>query len=89
MRGPPGAGHTMLDNLMRYFEIALPQMRAGSATLGHEAALIESYLNVQQIRFGRRLAFSIEIPKALESVEVPPMMLLTLVENALKHGIAP
>jgi sensor histidine kinase YesM len=83
------AGHRMLDNLMRYFAVALPQMRAGTSTLAREVALIESYLNVQQIRLGRRLAFSIEIPEAIDALDVPPMMLLTLVENALKHGVAP
>ena len=83
------AGHRMLDNLMRYFEAALPRMRDAVSTLGGEAALIESYLNVQQIRMGRRLAFRIDIPKALDAFEVPPMMMLTLVENAIKHGVNP
>jgi sensor histidine kinase YesM len=83
------AGHAMLDNLMRYFEVALPQMRCDASTLERERALIESYLNVQKIRIGRRLAFSIDIPETLRTIEVPPMMLLTLVENALKHGIGP
>jgi LytS/YehU family sensor histidine kinase len=82
-------GHRMLDNLMRYLEVALPHMRTERSTLAREIALIQSYLNVQQVRFGRRLVFSIEVPQALESAGVPPMMLLTLVENALKHGIAP
>jgi sensor histidine kinase YesM len=83
------AGHAMLDNLMRYFKVALPQMRGNTSTVEREAALAEAYLNVQQIRFGRRLWFDIDIPHAVKALEVPPMMLMTLVENAVKHGIAP
>jgi hypothetical protein len=85
----PAAGESMLENLMRYFEVALPQMRAASSTLGREAALTEAYLEIQRIRMGRRLAFEIAIPESLRDAPVPPMMLVTLAENAIKHGLAP
>ncbi len=85
----PSKGQTMLDNLMRYLEVALPRMRDDTSTLGREAALIEAFLGVQQIRMGSRLAFEIDIPAVLNPLTVPPMMLLTLVENALKHGLNP
>ena len=49
------AAESMLDNLMRYLAVALPQMRATDSTLGREAALAESYLAIQRIRMGRRL----------------------------------
>ena len=55
----------MLDNLMRYLAVALPQMRAADSTLGREAALAESYLVIQRIRMGRRLAFEIDVPQPL------------------------
>ncbi|HKE39909.1 MAG TPA: histidine kinase [Casimicrobiaceae bacterium] len=80
---------TMLDNLMRYFEVALPHMRAADSTLGREAELTESYLAIQRFRMGQRLAFAIEIPGQLREAKFPPMMLLTLAENAIKHGLAP
>ena len=83
------AAESMLDNLMRYLAVALPQMRAADSTLGREAALAESYLVIQRIRMGRRLAFEIDVPQSLREAAVPPMMLLTLVENAIKHGISP
>jgi sensor histidine kinase YesM len=83
------AGRRMLDNLMRYLEVALPRMRDKASTLGREAELIRAFLAVQQIRMGRRLAFAIDIAEPLRDIEVPPMMLLTLVENALKHGLNP
>jgi Histidine kinase len=82
-------GRSMLDHLMRYLEVALPRMRDSRSTLAGEVTLIESYLEVQRIRMGRRLAFEIDVPLELRPLEVPPMMLLTLVENAIKHGLNP
>jgi hypothetical protein len=85
----PANAATMLDNLMRYFEVSLPQMRAADSTLGREAALTESYLEIQRIRMDRRLEFAIDIPEPLRESRLPPMMLVTLAENAIKHGLAP
>jgi len=83
------AGRSMLDNLMRYLEVALPRMREERSTVGRELTLVEAYLNVQGIRMGRRLAFEIDAPQGLHALDLPPMMLLTLVENAIKHGLNP
>ena len=83
------AGRRMLEMLMRYIEVVLPGMRGGEPTLGREAALIEAYLHIQRVRMGPRLAFTVEIPPCLRGAQVPPMMLLTLVENAVKHGLTP
>jgi LytS/YehU family sensor histidine kinase len=85
----PAAGEAMLDNLMRYLKVALPQMRASESTLGREADLCESYLAIQRIRMGSRLAVAIDVPTALRDASVPPMLVLTLVENAIKHGVGP
>jgi len=81
------AGRTMLEMLMRYIEVALPGMRRSKSTLEDEAALIEAYLHIHRIRMGNRLAFVIDIPLPVRAAWVPPMMLLTLVENAVKHGL--
>jgi hypothetical protein len=83
------AAESMLENLMHYLAVALPQMRAVDSTLGREAALTESYLNIQRMRMGRRLAFAIDVPVVLRNARVPPMMLLTLAENAIRHGVNP
>jgi sensor histidine kinase YesM len=83
------AGDAMLERMMRYLDIALPSMRDERVTLGREADLIEAYLDLQKVRMGRRLTFAIDVAPALRPIEVPPMMLLTLVENAIKHGLAP
>ena len=85
----PATAEAMLDSLMHYLAVALPQMRAEASTLGREADLAASYLDIQRIRMGRRLAFEIDIPPALRDAPLPPMMLLTLVENAVKHGLSP
>jgi hypothetical protein len=83
------AGEAMLERLMRYLEVALPSMRHEHSTLEREATLIESYLELQRVRMGRRLAYGLDIAPPLRRLEVPPMMLLTLVENAIKHGLGP
>jgi len=82
-------GLAMLDNLVRYLRAALPKLRAGATTLGQEADLVRAYLDVLQIRMGSYLAFSVDIPANMRDHAFPPMMLLTLAENAIKHGLAP
>ena len=84
-----GAGRAMLAQLTRYLRAALPRMREHETTLGEEIELVSAYLGLQQIRMGVRLETSIEVPAPLLKARVPPMMLATLVENAIKHGIAP
>ena len=66
----------------------LPRMREAESTLGHELALALAYLHVQQIRMGAA-AFATDVPEALEALPFPPMMLVTLVENAIRHGLNP
>jgi signal transduction histidine kinase len=83
------AGPRMLDNLMRYLSVTLPQMRSPERTLGGEAALATAYLDIQRMRMGRRLSCELAIPDALRESRFPPFMLLTLVENAVKHGLDP
>jgi signal transduction histidine kinase len=83
-----GAGR-MLDNLIRYLRIALPQMRESSSTLGREMDMAAAYLEIFKIRMGARLDYSMSLPSDLRDQEFPPMMLITLVENAIKHGLDP
>lgn len=85
---PPLAGKT-LESLIVYLRAALPEMREGGTTLGREAVMANAYLEIQQIRMGRRLAFGVEVPDELKALPFPPMMLMTLVENAIKHGLDP
>jgi two-component system LytT family sensor kinase len=57
--------------------------------LGEEIALIESYLDIERARFEERLKISIEVPDELYAIQIPPLLIQPLVENAIKHGIGP
>ena len=83
------SGRRMLDRLIDYLQAALPRVRQSTTTLEQELELARAYLDIQQIRIGGRLAFDIEMPPEMAGVRIPPLMLLTLVENSIKHGIAP
>jgi len=83
------SGRTMLEHLSSYLTASLSRMRESSSTLGRELALATAYLNVQKIRMASRLEFRIDVPNALQSLVIPPMMLTTLVENAVIHGLTP
>jgi len=83
------SGARMLRNLKDYLAVALPQMRAADSTLQREIDHATAYLGIQQIRMGARLTFGIDVPDALRPARMPPLMLLTLVENAIKHGLGP
>jgi signal transduction histidine kinase len=85
----PASGARMLRNLKDYLAVALPQMRETRTTLAREVDHATAYLAIQQVRMGRRLAFGIDLPEELRNARMPPLMLLTLVENAVKHGLAP
>ena len=84
----PALAECMLDHLMRYLAVALPKMRELGSTLGAEIDLVAAYLGVQQIRMGDRLKFEFDVPESLRGWPMPPMMLLTLAENAIKHGLS-
>ena len=64
-------------------------MRAADSTLQREADLSRSCLEIQRLRMGHRLQFDIDVPDSLRNAPQPPMMLVTLAENAIKHGLAP
>ncbi|HEV3018952.1 MAG TPA: histidine kinase [Burkholderiaceae bacterium] len=85
----PERGRRMLASLLDYLRAALPAMRRSSTPLGQEFALVRAYLSVLQHRMGERLRFRIELPERLAAAPIPPLILPTLVENALRHGLGP
>ncbi len=85
----PGRGRDMLRSLIDHLRAALPSMRRSGSTLGRELELARSFLTILQLRMGERLAFEIRADQTLLEAPVPPMVLATLVENAVKHGLAP
>jgi len=76
--------------LIKYLRAALPQIREqGGGKLGQQLALSRAYLNIMQARMQERLTYHIECPASLEHLAFPSMMIQTLVENAIKHGLEP
>jgi hypothetical protein len=88
-REDPSAGIEMLTDLIEYLETSLPSLRSESTTLEQERALLDAYLRLHRPRFGPRLRFDISFPEALLRCRLPSMVLLTLVENSIRHGLAP
>jgi len=88
-RADRAAAVDMIDHLMRYLSEALPKLRQEQCFLSEERELIDAYLRIHQIRMGSRLSYELLIPEAVQDQRIPTMILLTLVENAVKHGINP
>ncbi len=85
----PPAANKMVGHLIEYLRAALPKMRETSSTIGQEVELARAYLNILKMRMGARLDFTIQVPEELNGVSFPPLMLPSLVENAVKHGLEP
>ena len=85
---PPRAA-AMQRSLISYLRAVLPQMRDNAATtnLGREADMVKSYLDLLKMRMEERLEIDFIMPEGLRSASFPPMMLQSLVENAIKHGL--
>ena len=90
MLSDPARGVAMIDHLVDYLRATIPQLRADRARtvvpLGSQLDAAQAYLGIIRARLPR-LAFEIDCPPALRSVAIPPLMLISLVENAVKHGI--
>jgi len=90
---PPRASQ-MQKNLIALLRASMPTMREASSNgaprdLGREMAVIRPYLEILKVRMEERLTTRIEVPDGLLSAEFPPMMIQSLVENAIKHGLEP
>jgi LytS/YehU family sensor histidine kinase len=86
--GSPQAS-SVLKSLIAYLRAAVPRMHELGTTLGQELELVRAYLELMQMRIPDRLQFALHIEPAANSLQCPPMTLLTLVENAVRHGIDP
>jgi sensor histidine kinase YesM len=87
-KGAPEAARLIAD-LIRFLRAATPALRENATTVKQEAAMVGAYLAIMQTRLGRRLTYRIDIPANVADEAIPPGMLITLVENALKHCIEP
>ena len=88
-RSDPAKADQMLGYLIDYLRRSLPRTEDSLSTVGDELERAQAYLEILKIRMGERLAVQVQVPEHLKSVPMPPMMLQTLVENAIKHGLEP
>jgi hypothetical protein len=86
--GAPQAA-SVLRSLIAYLRAAVPRLHETATTLGQELELVRAYLAVMHMRMPDRLRYAIEVDDGMAELECPPMTLLTLVENAVRHGIDP
>jgi LytS/YehU family sensor histidine kinase len=86
--GSPNASK-VLESLIAYLRAAVPRLHDPATTLSQELDLVRAYLNVMQMRMADRLQFDLRMDEAAANLRCPPMTLLTLVENAVRHGIDP
>ncbi len=85
----PAMAKHMLESFIRFLRASLAATRMESTTLGAEAELIASYLDVLKVRMGERLRYSIDVAPELETFALAPMLLQPVIENAIRHGIEP
>ena len=83
----------MQKSLIAFLRAAMPTLREANAQadrdLGRELAVVRPYLELMRMRMEERLQFEIQVPEGLLCARFPPMMLQSLVENAIRHGLEP
>jgi hypothetical protein len=88
-RSDPLRADQMLGHLIAYLRHSLPRSEDQPSTLGDEVERARAYLEILKIRMGERLSVQVQVPPSLEATPMPAMMLQTLVENSIKHGLEP
>jgi len=83
----PRKAGTMVDSFVAFLRASLRTSRERTITLAQEMDVVRSYLDLFVIRMGDRLRYRIDLPDALRTVPVPPLLVQPLVENAIKHGL--
>jgi sensor histidine kinase YesM len=93
IRPDPTRAEATIEALVDHLRATMPKFRAeiGSthSTLAQQLEVCSSYLAVMKVRMGHRLRYTLDVPQSLRSHTFPPLMLISLVENAIKHGIEP
>jgi signal transduction histidine kinase len=93
VRQDPARAEATIDALVDHLRATIPKLRDGvdalHSTLAQQFEICRSYLALMQVRMGGRFTFSIDLPAELREAAFPPLMLISLVENAIKHGIEP
>jgi signal transduction histidine kinase len=85
----PARASDMIDRLVDYLRASIPRLRgdqAAQATVGAQFDIVRAYLGLMSARMPR-LAFALHAPPELRDARFPPLMLISLAENAVKHGV--
>jgi hypothetical protein len=88
----PARASQMQKNLIALLRASMPTMREhhpGKHTLGREIDVVRPYVEILKVRMEDRLQATIDVPEGLRSADFPPMVIQSLVENAIKHGLEP
>ena len=85
----PDHAERMVERLAALLRFSLDATGRGVVPLADELKIVTDYLEIERTRLGERLAFSIDVPAELARAEVPPLSIQTLVENSVKHAVAP
>jgi hypothetical protein len=89
----PARAAQTIDALAQHLRATLPRFRAETgvpqSTLGEQFAISASYLELMKVRIGERLRVELRLPEDLRGASFPPLLLISLVENAIKHGVEP
>jgi LytS/YehU family sensor histidine kinase len=89
MKAAPERARSTLLDLTKLLRAVLKRSGGDVTTLGQEIDLVLAYLAIERARFEERLRLRVEVPPALRGLAIPPLLVQPLVENAIKHGIAP
>ncbi|MBY0314653.1 MAG: histidine kinase [Bdellovibrionales bacterium] len=85
----PNLASSMTQQLADLYREILRNSKNKFSTLGSEISILKKYIQIQKIRFGERIQFRTDVPMDYDEIKVPSLILQTLVENAVKHGISP
>ncbi|HTT05162.1 MAG TPA: histidine kinase [Steroidobacteraceae bacterium] len=91
LRQDVGRAEAMIDALVQHLRATIPVFRQSTqrSTLSEQLGICSSYLELMRVRLADRLTYRIDVPESVCCAAFPPLILLTLVENAVKHGIEP
>ena len=84
----PASAKKMLQNISGLLRYTLRTSKNEFVRLDEEILMVRKYLEIEKIRFGKRLEFSIDIPDTLSNMMIPPLLIQPLVENSIKHGLS-
>ncbi len=85
----PQQAERLVERLAALLRFSLDSNQRSTVALRQEIKITRDYLEIESARIGDRLRYSIDVPAALESIEVPPLSVQTLVENSLKYAVSP